>query len=231
MDGKIHARLHRKIVDAFLRRKRRPKTRRSASRLDGPPVWLDPATANHATRPIAAAICAQQNPPPINSGIPPILRPMHRLHHPSHPRLHRNKHSRRNRTRRYNGSVPFKFLCKQSQPKSKVLRKRHAIMRTHRRLLPFCVQSAIMRCRILLPFQQRRRPPTSRSRIETSRTPQRRRPCHVNGSAPSSLVCDGSGGRCNILRLPRRRPSLQHVIRPWTCSGSNPDGLTLVVHH
>ena len=148
---------------------------------------------------------------------------LHILHHPIHPRLHRNKRSRRNRTRRCNGSVPFNFLCKQSQPKSKVLRKRHAIMRTHIRLLPFYIQSAITRCRIILPVKQRRRPPTSQSHSKTSRTLQRRRPCHVNGNAPSSLVCDGSGGRCNILRPTRRRLSPQKNIRPWTCSGINPD--------
>ena len=158
---------------------------------------------------------------------------MYRLHHPSHPRLHRNKHSRRNRTRLRNGILPFKFLRKQSQPKSQVLRKRHTIMRTHRRLLPICVKSVLTRCRILLPLQQQRRPPTAGSRIKTSQTSQRRRPCHVNGDAPSSLVCDGSGGRCNILRLPRRRPSLQHFIQPWTCSGSNPDnnGQCLLQRH
>ena len=54
-------------------------------------------------------------------------------------------------------------------------------MRTHRRLLPFCVQIAITRCRILLPAQQRRRPPNARSHSKTSRTPKRRRPCHVDG--------------------------------------------------
>ena len=64
-------------------------------------------------------------------------------------------------------------------------------MRTHRRLLPFFVQSAITHCRIILPLQQRRRPPTARPSIETSRTNQRRRPCHVDGNAPSSLVRDG----------------------------------------
>ena len=148
---------------------------------------------------------------------------MHRLHHPRYPWLHRNKRSRRSRMRRRNGRVPFKFFRKKLQPKSQVLRKQHAIMRTHRRLLPICVKSALTRCRILLTFQQRRLPPTARSRIKTSRTPQRRRPCHVNGDAPIPLVCDGSGGQRNFLRLPRRRPSPQHFIRPCTCSGSNPD--------
>ena len=90
-------------------------------------------------------------------------------------------------------------------------------------MVPICFKSALTHCRILLPFQQQQRPPTAWLRNKTTWTPQRRRPCHVNGDAPSPLVCNGSGGRRNIIRLPRRRPSLQHFIRPWICSGSNPD--------
>ena len=96
-------------------------------------------------------------------------------------------------------------------------------MRPHRHILTVRVKSALTRRRILLPFHQRRRPPTTRSRIKTSRTPQRRRPCHVNSDETSPLVCNGSGSWRNILRLSRRRPSLQHMSRPWACSGSNPD--------
>ena len=233
MDGKIHARLNRQSVDAFLRRKHRTKNRRRASRLDGPPIWLDPATDNHTNRLIAAASSTRQNPPPRNRRIPSVLFPMHQLHHPRYPWLHPNKHCRRNRTRRHNGRLPFIFLRKQSQPKSQVLRKRHAIMRPHRRLVPVCVKSALTRCRILLPFQQRRIPPTARSRMKTSRTPQRRRPCHVNRDAPSPLVCDGSGDRRNIIWLPRRCPSQKFFIQPWTCSWSNPDhnGQCLLQRH
>ena len=152
MYGKIHARLHRQSVDAFLRRKRLPKTRRSATRLDGPPIWLEPATVNHTNRLIAAAFRTKKNLPTRNRRIPSVLCLMHRIHHPRYPRLHRNKHCRQNRTRRRNGRLPFKFLRKQLQPKSQVLRQRHVIMRPQIRLLPVCVKSALTRCRILLPF-------------------------------------------------------------------------------
>ena len=72
-----------------------------------PPIWLEPATVNHTNRLIAAAFHTRQNPPPRNCRIPSVLCPMHQLHHPRYPRLHRNKHCRRNRTRRRNGRLPF----------------------------------------------------------------------------------------------------------------------------
>ena len=180
-------------MDAFLRRKRRPKIRRSASRLDGPSIWLEPAAVNHTHRLFSASFCTRQNPPPGNRRIHFVFCLMHRLYHPFYPWLHRNKHLRRKRTCRRNGHLPFKFLREQSQSKSQVLRQIHAIMRPHRRILPVRVKSALTRRRILLPFHQRRRPPTARSRIKISRTPQRRRPCHINSDvtsprAPSDLV-------------------------------------------
>ena len=176
----------------------------------GPPIWLEPAPVNYTHRLFSAAFHTQQNPPPRNLWIPSVLFPMHQLHHLRYPRLHRNKHLRQNRTRRRNGRIPFKFLCKQSQSKNQVLRQQHAIMRPHRHILPFCVKSAHTRRCTLLPFQRRRRPPTAQSRIKTSRMPQRRCPCHVNSDAPSPLVCNGSGSRRNILRLSRRCP--QHLL-------------------
>ena len=66
MDGKIHARLHQQSVDAISRRKSRPKTRRSALRVDGAPIWLKPSPVNYTHRLFSAAFRTQKNPPPRN---------------------------------------------------------------------------------------------------------------------------------------------------------------------
>ena len=112
MDGKIHARLHRQSVDAFLRHKRCPKTHRSASRLDGPPIWIKPATFNHTNRLIAAAFRTRQNPPPRNRWIPPVLFPIHRLHHHCHVLKHAGRIAKDRLTLHLKtyGNVPCRYI-------------------------------------------------------------------------------------------------------------------------
>ena len=128
----------------------------------------------------------------------------------------------RNRTRRCNGYSPFKYLCQQPHYKGKVLCQRHATVRPYGRILPVRVKSALAP-QIFLSFYRRWRPPSARSQIKTSCTPQRCRPRHVNNHVTGPVISNGSGGRRNLLRLSRCRPPTKHVVRPWSRPGSYPD--------
>ena len=89
-------------------------------------------------------------------------------------------------------------MRKQPQSKGQLLRQRHASVKPHRCILPVRVKSAISRRSLLLSFHRWQCPPSARSRLKNSRTPQRRRPRHVNSDATSPIVCNGSGGRATF---------------------------------
>ena len=148
-----------------------------------------------------------------NRPVSSVFFPLHRFRNPCYPRLHRNKHFLRNRTRRCNGCLAFKFLLQQPQSKGKILCQRHATVRPYGRILPVRVKSAISRHSLFLSFYRRWRPSSARSKIKTSRTPQRRHPSHVNSHATGTTISSGSGGR-------RYPPPTKHAGRPWSRPGS-----------
>ena len=223
MDGKIYARLHLQNLDTILRRKRFSKIRWSSSRLDDSSIWLEPASVHITYRRFSAAFSTRQNLRPINRRVSAVCFPLHRFNHSYYPWLNWNNHCQRNRTRCFNSWLSFEFLRQQPQSNGQVIRQRHETVRPNVCILPVRIKSVILRCSLLLSFHRLWRPPSAWSWIKTSRTPQRCRPSHVNSNATSPIISNGSGGRRNLLRLSKFRPSTQHGHWPWSRPWSSPD--------